>query len=225
MPTLRQQAERLIELGVHQLAGLSESDLCAAVAPEAESERALLVIKADMVAASRLAPLLQLDGKPGFVVEDMADVDGFAPIAGVDLPGSPVYVVHDLDRGDDLANWSPNEALVEIAARGRTPLTLTEGMYWLLQRPDRLERNHCFMTIGSRLTEAERLARRTDARRFGSATAPAATAPPGGMRPRSAGAGPATGTPGSALPPRAAGPRWTLPAGRAAATAAVPVRQ
>jgi hypothetical protein len=47
-------------------------------------------------------------------------------------------------------NWTPDEALPAILAAGRTPLTLTEAIHWLLQQPDALERNHCFMTIGSR---------------------------------------------------------------------------
>ena len=37
------------------------------------------------------------------------------------------------------------------AGAWRTPLTLGEGIHWLLQRPEVLERNHCVMTIGSRL--------------------------------------------------------------------------
>jgi hypothetical protein len=41
--------------------------------------------------------------------------------------------------------------LPAIVRAGRTPLTLTEGIFWLLQQPEALERNHCFMTIGSRL--------------------------------------------------------------------------
>lgn len=61
-----------------------------------------------------------------------------------------MHLVDDLDRGDDMANWSPDEADPAIAASGRTALTLTEGLYWLLQRPDVLERGHCFMTTGSR---------------------------------------------------------------------------
>ena len=44
----------------------------------------------------------------------------------------------------------PDEALRAIAQSGRTPLTLTEGLHWLLQQPAVLERGHCFMTIGSR---------------------------------------------------------------------------
>lgn len=81
----------------------------------------------------------------------MSDVDEFAPIEPVTIPDRPVYFVDRLDRGDSMANWSPDEALPAITAAGRTPLTLAEGIHWLLQRPDTLERNHCFMTIGSRL--------------------------------------------------------------------------
>jgi hypothetical protein len=50
-----------------------------------------------------------------------------------------------------MLNWSPGEALPAILGEGRTPLTLGEGLHWLVQRPDVLERNRCFMTIGSRL--------------------------------------------------------------------------
>ena len=153
LPTLSQQADRLIQLGVQELAGLSRSELLATAA-DGDDEGGLLVVDPQLVAPSALAPLLQLNGKPGFVVADMADVDEFAPITEVRPPDSSVYLVHGLDRGDDLANWSPHEALGEIRSRGRSPLTLTEGIHWLLQQPDALERNHCFMTIGSRLTKS-----------------------------------------------------------------------
>ena len=114
------------------------------------SSESLLVAHPDVVPASALAPLLRLNGKPGFVVADMTDVDEFAPIPSVTLPDAPQYVLRDVDRGDAMANRSPDEALRAIEESGRTPLTLTEGLHWLLQQPDVLERNHCFMTIGSR---------------------------------------------------------------------------
>jgi len=116
---------------------------------ESRSEQ-LLVVHPYIAPASTLARQLRLNGKVGFVVSDMTDVDDFAPIPSVALPDAPSYVLRDVDRGDALANWSPDEALRAIEDAGRTPLTLTEGLQWLLQRPEVLERNHCFMTIGSR---------------------------------------------------------------------------
>ncbi|MFJ8041351.1 DUF5701 family protein [Kitasatospora sp. NPDC096147] len=149
LPSLPAQAERLIELGVHTLAGLSEGEV-RKYAEAAGSAEALLVVHPDRVPASALVPLLSRKGRPGFVVVDMADVDQFAP-TGVELPDGPLYLVTAPDRGDHLANWTPEEALPVITAEGRSPLVLTEGIHWLLQQPEVLERNLCFMTIASRL--------------------------------------------------------------------------
>jgi hypothetical protein len=85
----------------------------------------------------------------------MADVDEFTPITSVRLPDAPLYLMGDIDRGDAMANWSPDEALPAIEQAGRTPLTLTEGLHWVLQQPDVLARGRCFMTIGSRRRKAD----------------------------------------------------------------------
>ncbi|MDA3649848.1 DUF5701 family protein [Saccharopolyspora indica] len=152
LPSLAAQAENLIELGVHELAGVSTDEL-RAFAESGQCDGALLAVHPDRAPASALAPLLRHGGKPGFVVTDMPDVDRFAP-CGVDVPDSPLYLVTGVDRGDHLANWSPEEALPALSAEGRTPLLVTEGIHWLLQQPSALERNRCFMTIGSRLRKA-----------------------------------------------------------------------
>lgn len=149
LPPVSEQAERLIELGVHELAELSATELRAAADDELSDN--LLAIHPDRTPASTLAPLLVHGGKAGFVVVDMSDVDKFTAIEEVAIPPSPTYLLSNIDRGDLMSNWAPNEALPAITAAARTPLTLTEGIYWLLQRPEVLERNHCFMTIGSRL--------------------------------------------------------------------------
>ena len=145
MPSVS-QAERLIELGIHRIAGLDADRL----RKVPDHEGALLVVHPSLVAASALAPLLRLKDKPGFVVTDMADVDEFTPISSVELPHAPLYLVRDVDRGDGMLNWSPDEALPAITEAGRTPLTLTEGLHWVLQRPEMLSRGRCFMTIASR---------------------------------------------------------------------------
>ncbi|MGX1851625.1 DUF5701 family protein [Streptomyces sp. NBC_01456] len=162
LPALPAQAERLIERGVHKIAGLSAAELhaFAEAAETAEAPAgggrggALLAVHPDHAPASALAPLLRREGTPGFVVTDMQDVDLFTPLDTLALPDAPLYLVTGLDRGDAMANWSPNEALPALTAQARTPLLLTEGVHWVLQQPAVLARNHCFMTIGSRLRKA-----------------------------------------------------------------------
>jgi hypothetical protein len=155
LPTLSEQAERLIGLGVHELAGLSADRLrtFAKSAARTDGDGALLAVHPDLAPASALAPLLRRGDKPGFVVTDMPDVDRFVP-CDVELPDAPLYLVTGPDRGDHMANWSPEEALPALTKEDRTPLLLTEGIHWVIQQPSALERNHCFMTIGSRLRKA-----------------------------------------------------------------------
>ena len=164
LPTLAAQAERLIDLGLHTFAGLPAEALTdAATRAGAVRTDALLAIDPALAPPSSLAPLMRRGEKPGFVVEDMTDVDAFAP-TGVDLPDAPVYLVQAPDRGDEFENASPAEALEAITAAGCSPLLLTEGLLWVLQVPEVLERNHCFMTIGSRVrTASGRLDSRTPA--------------------------------------------------------------
>lgn len=126
-----------------------------------EIHSAVVVVHPELVPASRLAPLLTRSAKPGFVVQDMDDIDQFTPV--VEVPVRPLYLVVDVDRGDDMLNWSPEEALPVISDRGRTPLTISEGISWLLQEPDQLEPNRCFMCISSRKPKAKGFDARTPA--------------------------------------------------------------
>jgi len=146
LPTPSAQVERLVSVGVHELAGVSAAALRGLASGVGDD--ALLALNPALVGVSALAPLVDVEAKPAFVVTDMVDVDEFAAV--VDLPASSAYAVADPNRGDAMRNWSPEEAAPAIAAAGRTPLTLTEGLYWLLQQPAVLERGSCFMTLGSR---------------------------------------------------------------------------
>ena len=165
LPSVRAQADRLLELGISQLASAAAQPLrTLARSGDGDGGGALLAVHPDLVPTSVLALLLRRGDRPGFVVTDMDDVDLFQPIEGLDVPDAPVYLLDGLDRGDAMSNWSPDEALPSIAARGRTPLLLSEGAYWLLQAPEVLERNRCFMTIGSRRRKPDgRLDARTPA--------------------------------------------------------------
>ncbi|MFW0797055.1 DUF5701 family protein [Gordonia sp. CPCC 205515] len=159
LPDVRTQADRLIDLGVE-----IDADRLRVLAQATTPDDTLLVPHPQLVPPSSLAPLISRDGKPGFVVVDMTDLDEFGPIDGIDVPDAPFYLLSGLDRGDNMVNWSPDEALPSIVDAGRTPLTINEGIAWLLQQPDQLETNHCFMTIGSRMRKPNgRLDSRTPA--------------------------------------------------------------
>ena len=161
LPSLEDQAARLLSLGLAERAGISVDELREAT--RAGVADALLVVHSDRLRATTLTPFLRHRGKAGFVVTDMTDVDEFTPVQEAAPPAADVYLVTAIDRGDHLANWSPDEALPAILDAHRTPLTLSEGLQWLLHQPDALERNRCFMTIGSRLRTGNELDARTPA--------------------------------------------------------------
>ena len=156
LPTLTHQVERLVSLGIPRLAGISDDglhSLASDLTPHA-SASALVVVHPRLVAASALALLLRRGDRAGFVVEDMTDLDEFVPVAPVSVPDRPLYLIEDVTRGDEMRDWSPDEAMAAILERGRSPLTVSEGISWLLQQPELLEPNHCFMTIASRKPRA-----------------------------------------------------------------------
>ncbi|WP_369256775.1 DUF5701 family protein [Geodermatophilus amargosae] len=151
VPSPATQAGRLLAVGAAERAGLSAPDLrdLAAGVPDGD----LLVLAPSLLPASALADLLTWRDRPVFVVADMTDLDDFGPLEDA-VPPAPAYAMGDLDRGDAYRNCTPDESLPRIRAAGRTPLTVTEGLTWLLQCPDVLERNACTMTVGSRLRRA-----------------------------------------------------------------------
>jgi Family of unknown function (DUF5701) len=149
------QIQGLIDLGLADVSGRNPEALLALGADLPDDPGAVLAVHHDFVTPTRLAPLMTRAGKAGFVVVDMPDLEEFVPVPEVDVPDRPFYLLREVDRGDDLRNWSPEEAAPVLAERGRTPLTIGEGISWLLQQPDRLEPNLCFMCIASRKPKAK----------------------------------------------------------------------
>lgn len=161
--TVLQQVERLIEAGVPAAAGMADADVAALATDLPHEAGAVVAVHPGFVDPARLAALLRRGGRPGFVVEDMTDVADFAAIGAVEVPDRPLYLLRDPARGDELRNISPDDALPALLAAGRSPLTLNEGISWVLQDPDVLAPGACFMTIGSRRAKGARLDPRTPA--------------------------------------------------------------
>ena len=166
------QARLLLDVVVPQRGGPGPEQTLAAVealrpllherAPEEVSRsRApfVLVVAADTPeqdasASEALVPALHLDGSalPG-VLDRNHGPEGLAPYRPIDLVGpapSRLYALLDVDRGEEFRDVRPRDALPVIAGRGRTPLTIGEGVATVLAHPAMLERNRCFMLSGSR---------------------------------------------------------------------------
>ncbi|MEO7944091.1 MAG: DUF5701 family protein [Marmoricola sp.] len=169
IPTFERPIDRLVTLGYPTLAGTSEEELRELVEPlrsqadaitGADSPsrvRFVLVVTRDVVPPESTVPLLRLSGprglgeKPGKVDRNHAEGDlaDYHPIAGCEPPGM-AYLLVDVERGEEFRNVRPEDATGTIRSRGRSPLTIDEGIALVTQVPQVLEKNRCFMLAGSR---------------------------------------------------------------------------
>jgi hypothetical protein len=107
--TLTEQIDRLIEAGLAELSNLGPDELVRHAARLSDEPGAIIAVHPSLVPAAQLATLLRHNNKPGFVVSDMTDLEHFAPIAHVAVPKSPLYLIHDIDRGDRPSTSTANE--------------------------------------------------------------------------------------------------------------------
>ena len=157
--TLDDQTDRLVALGYPALAGLDEDSFREVVAPLAAVAVRLdapfvLVVTRDLVRPEDTVPLLRLEGgtRPGRVDRNHAEGDlaTYLPLPELDVPAGPAYLLLDVHRGEEFCGVRPEDALPVIRSRGRTPLTIDEGIAVVTQVPGLLEKNKCFMLSGSR---------------------------------------------------------------------------
>ena len=150
LPSLSIQIDRLASFGLFEKVGIKESEARAAIIDCESQTDSLFTFNPSVLHVADVMPLIKQSGKTGFIVEDFSDIESFTAIPEVQIPNSSSYLVKGLDRGDAFSNWSPNEALPNLLQNGFSPLITLEGLIWTLQVPEILERNYCFMTIGSR---------------------------------------------------------------------------
>jgi len=149
---LDRQTETLLDLGYADLAGVTEEVLRASATalagPLAGHEDFVLVVHPAAVPVSARVPLLALGARAGTLSRHFGDVDTFRDV--VDVPDSLVYAVTGVQRGEEFCGVRPAEAAVTIADRGRTMLTVAEGISFLHAQPTALEKNKCFHTGATR---------------------------------------------------------------------------
>lgn len=168
-PLFADQVDRLVSLGYAALAGLSEADFRATLAPLEERFPAaagapvdaaagrvpwVLVVTRELVPPEPRVPLLRLAGgrTPGVVDRNHGEGDlaTYDPLPELLVPAAAAYLLLDVERGEEFCGVRPEDALPVIRGRGRTPLTIDEGIALVTQAPELLVKNRCFMLSGSR---------------------------------------------------------------------------
>jgi hypothetical protein len=86
----------------------------------------------------------------GFVDMNPTIPEEYGLIPEVALPDAASYRVIDFDAGAGFFSVTPEVALPQILARGRSPLTIEEGIAVLLSSPEVLTGQNAFSLLGSR---------------------------------------------------------------------------
>ncbi|MBE1533182.1 DUF5701 family protein [Actinomadura algeriensis] len=114
----------------------------------------LLVVQRQVVPIERTMPRTTLHGKakPGFVDRSFepGSLERFVAVKEIDLTDRPAYLLFGIERGEEFCGAVPNDAMDTIAARGRTLLTIEEGIAVITHFPEVLVKNKCFSLGGSR---------------------------------------------------------------------------
>ena len=126
----------------------------AALAPVrtvAPAERSVLVLARAALPVADAAAGIERRGRPVVLGQlEPADLAAFVPIAPVRVPDATAYLALDVDLGAASRNVRPEDALRDLLAAGRSPLTLDEGIALVLQQPEAIARNWGFSMAGSR---------------------------------------------------------------------------
>ena len=146
MSEVERQLQVLVDKGYPQAAGVTEEAFRALA--EGLSGDGLLVVSTSLVGPAEQVAMTALKGRTGFTTMEPDDLARWAPT--VELPGSPMWLVHDVDTGADTRSVRPDDALPGILAAGRSPLTLEEGLAVATQHPEWLKERNCFEMLGSR---------------------------------------------------------------------------
>ena len=119
--------------------------------PAEPVERSVLTALRETFPVTDAAAAVEREGRPVVLGHlSLDDLAGFVPIEAVRLPDAPAYLAGDVDLGASSRNVRPEDALREILAAGRSPLTIDEGIALMLQQPEAIARNWGFSMAGSR---------------------------------------------------------------------------
>ena len=156
------QVATLLEQGYPDVAGLSAAGLAELVEPLRQALHSIsplaegttipfvLVVARDLVAPGAAIDLVRRRGEPATSMFDQDELTRFVPIASLEIPPGPGYLITGVETGEDTLNATPDEALVAIERRSLSPLTIEEGIALVTHFPEAIAPNAGFSLPGSR---------------------------------------------------------------------------
>jgi hypothetical protein len=170
-PTFDQQVNRLLDLDHPTRAGWSTRRFRDTVTPlreaalraEADADPdsanvpALLVITGGWVPLESTMADVVWKGRPGRVEMPPTTPADYVTIDEVRVPQAAAYLLLDVDTGPDLQDVRPEDALVALRERGRTPLTIDEGVALLVASPAILAERNAYSLLASRQPGTQRV--------------------------------------------------------------------
>ncbi len=164
MNALDAQVQRLVALGYPRRLGLTVEAFEAAIRPlqahppqewagvdiDGGRVEVALVVHTPKLPVRLTLPLVDRDGRNDIERLSPKKPEDFLPTPAAPIPAGEAYVLLGVDRGNATLNAVPAEAARTLAREGRSPLTIEEGVSLLLQWPQFLQPNRCFMMLGSR---------------------------------------------------------------------------
>jgi hypothetical protein len=114
----------------------------------------VLVVTRELAPVEETMPRTTLHGGrlPGFVDRSFepGSLERFVATPQTHLPDQRAYLLLDVERGEEFCGAVPLDAMTTIAVRGRTLLTIEEGIALITHFPQVLVKNKCFSLGGSR---------------------------------------------------------------------------
>ncbi|AKZ56328.1 hypothetical protein SAM23877_3281 [Streptomyces ambofaciens ATCC 23877] len=115
----------------------------------------VLVVTRELAPIERTMPLTTLHGGrlPGFVDRtfEPGSLERFVATEEAEPPGgNGVHLLFDVERGEEFCGVVPHDAMAALAERGRSLLTIEEGIALMTHTPQILVKNKCFSLGGSR---------------------------------------------------------------------------
>jgi hypothetical protein len=167
-PTFDQQVRRLLDLDLAAaparrvraaLAALADAahEAEAAADPQASTLPVLLVVSGAWLAPDVAMAEVAAKGRAGRVEMTPTTPADYVTIDEVEVPEAPAYLLLDVDTGADLQDVRPEDALIELRRRGRTPLTIDEGVSLILHEPTVLTERNAYSLLASRQPGSQRV--------------------------------------------------------------------